>query len=53
MLEMFERPSKVEKPIVSCLLFIAQDCKRLPLPKSTESKIVLFAGLVTSINPIF
>jgi hypothetical protein len=50
--EILERPSKVDNPIVSCLLLIAHDCIILFLPRSLESKIVLFPGLVTSIMAI-
>ncbi len=53
MLEILERPSNVDNPIVSCLLLMAQDCKVLFFPKSTESKIVLPPGFVTSTIAIF
>lgn len=49
---MLDLPSKVDNPIVSCLLLIAHDCIKLCLPRSFDYKIVLFPGLVTSIIAI-
>ncbi len=51
--EMFDLPSKVDSPIVSQALLIAQDCKRLFFPKSIDSRIVLLFGFVMSMIPIF
>ncbi len=50
---MFDLPSNVERPIVSAVLLIAHDCKRLCFPRSTESRIVLLLGFVISMIPIF
>ena len=53
MFAIFDRPSNVERPIVSLFLFIAQDCIRLFFPKSDESRIVLLPALLISTIPIF
>ncbi len=51
-LAIWERPSNVDKPIASAFLLIATDWSWLFLPKSDDYKIVLFPGLLISINPI-
>jgi len=53
MLEMFDLPSNVDKPIVSPALLMAHDWSKLFLPKSTDSKIVLLLVFVMSTMPIF